>query len=237
MTVKRKKISLFNALFVFLFIVVLGLLFYSFYMNSVLNREIISFFEKEQENSSITAISLDDEQINSLISIYLENEKTAEKIYKFFDRYTNSRRISTSIISNCLQYNVPVSLATSIAWTESKFIPLSINNGNSNGSSDYGLFQVNDVHLSGFSHEEKLNIENNSQIAISFLSDLLKTHNYNLILVIAAYNAGTAGIQDGIGRSTLLHLSSTVSFKNNFERSLSNLLLNIWLTKNFYSLL
>lgn len=78
-------------------------------------------------------------EINEIIQ-----NKGIKKFISFFDEYTNDTQITTIILSEALKQDVPIMLAFALAWGESKFNPTAKSGLNTNGSRDWGLFQLND---------------------------------------------------------------------------------------------
>ena len=113
-----------------------------------------------------------------------------------------------------------------IAWTESRFNSLVVNQ-NGNNTKDWGLFQLNDVNTKGWTEREYFNVDHNTKRAMEILKELFSLHNENIIIVIAAYNAGSTGIKDGISYKTLFYINSVLSYKDQFEKNMNEFILNL----------
>lgn len=92
------------------------------------------------------------------------------------------------------RYNIEVKLLQAIAQVESKMTPTSIGR-NKNGTHDYGLMQINSIHLNRLSEKgiSKSMLVNDPCISLlvgaSILNDMINIYGYSWEAV-GAYNAG-----------------------------------------------
>ena len=100
--------------------------------------------------------------------------------------------IQKYLYDKCKEYNVPYDLALGVIKVESNFNPSSIHK-NSNGSRDYGLFQINTINHKWLSEElgitDFLNPYQNIDAGVYMLSQLLKKYDDEHI-VLMSYNMG-----------------------------------------------
>ena len=100
--------------------------------------------------------------------------------------------IQKYLFDKCKEYNVPYDLALGVIKVESNFNP-SLIHKNSNGSRDYGLFQINTINHKWLSEElgitDFLNPYQNIDAGVYMLSQLLKKYDDEHI-VLMSYNMG-----------------------------------------------
>lgn len=105
----------------------------------------------------------------------------------FAEKEKISNKIAGAILHTALNYDVPITLAFALAFTESSYRTRAFNYSNSNKSFDYGLFQLNSFTFPF--NEEKMEIWNNTNLALKYLkSEYDKLGSWELALI--AYNAG-----------------------------------------------
>ena len=110
--------------------------------------------------------------------------------------------IQKYLYDKCKEYNVPYDLALGVIKVESNFNP-SIIHKNSNGSRDYGLFQINTINHKWLSEElgitDFLNPYQNIDAGVYMLSQLLKKYN-NEHIVLMSYNMGERAAKKLVNR-------------------------------------
>jgi len=122
-------------------------------------------------------------EINTIIA-KLDKEKTIQ----FYNQFVNNKAITITILNAALEKQVPVNIAFSLAWKESRFNPRAISPKNSNKSQDWGLFQLNDF-VYKWAKEDFFNIEKNSFTAMDHILFCLR-ETENMETALASYNAG-----------------------------------------------
>lgn len=138
-------------------------------------------------------------------------------VYEFFNQYTRNHRITESILRHSIEIGVPVNLAFSVAWAESRFNPYAINNSNSNGTADWGLFQLNDNYYR-WTRDQFFNIEKNIQAGISHLDFVIKEMD-EIYYALAAYNAGVNGVRTrGVPNITLRYINNILEYEDYLNR-------------------
>jgi len=157
------------------------------------------------------------EVVNYKRGLELNNEikrnENKHKIIKLLAKKTDSDKIAKIILNNSLEYNIPVAFAFALAWSESRFKPNAINGiHNSNGSADWGLFQLNDYHRD-WSREELLNPYKNTKEAMRVLDKILS--NNSQVIAIGIYNVGATGIKKGLPYTTLVHINNVIEYRDN----------------------
>ena len=139
-------------------------------------QKVKEFIDKKTVKPTYIVVDFYSVNINNLIKAAKSYPKKMEEIYIEITKFTGSRMVTEAIVDNCLIQDVPIALAMGIAWTESRFFPRAVNGiHNANGTSDWGLFQVNDINLpDGWRMEDKLDINKNSLVAIRHIKELVK---------------------------------------------------------------
>ena len=110
--------------------------------------------------------------------------------------------IQKYLYDKCKEYNVPYDLALGVIKVESNFNP-SLIHKNSNGSRDYGLFQINTINHKWLSEElgitDFLNPYQNIDAGVYMLSQLLKKYDDEHI-VLMSYNMGERAAKNLVDR-------------------------------------
>jgi hypothetical protein len=110
--------------------------------------------------------------------------------------------IQKYLYDKCKEYNVPYDLALGVIKVESNFNP-SLIHKNSNGSRDYGLFQINTINHKWLSEElgiiDFLNPYQNIDAGVYMLSQLIKKYD-NEHIVLMSYNMGERATKNLVSR-------------------------------------
>ena len=77
-------------------------------------------------------------------------------VVSFYEEITGDRDVTLAILEYADLYDIPLSLAFSLAFNESRYKVQAVN-GNKNASVDRGLFQLNSQAFPGFSEEDFFN--------------------------------------------------------------------------------
>ena len=151
----------------------------------------------------------------------IQEFKNKENVVQFYSKFTRSEKIAKTIIQESLRHQVPVHIAISLAWKESRFTPNAVGRPNKMGTRDWGLFQLNDGHRSDWTREEFFNIEKNTRHALSYLSYCVKEMG-NLKLGLAAYNAGIHGVRSqGVPASTQQYIKEIFVYESILDLALN----------------
>ena len=140
-----------------------------------------------------------------------------EWIYLFYDAITGSRTVTHVLLQSALLYEVPVNLLFALCNRESGFDPLAVNGSNSNGTSDFGLLQLNTGTFSTLDEKTLLNPSENVLIGTQYL--LTRFENVDSWeLAVIAYNGGSG---PRIAESALLHLNWVLAYERTFDRDIT----------------
>lgn len=129
---------------------------------------------------------------NTFLVRYEINEIIASgehSVIDFYSEIAGNRYIAQAIIDNAIANDVPVNVAFSVAWKESRFNHRAINSSNSNGSADWGLFQLND-NYTHYTRDQFFDIELNSHRGTNILGELIDRVDGNVVTALYCYNAG-----------------------------------------------
>lgn len=142
---------------------------------------------KELYNPPTNSIKfLSRDQINLYISI---NESKRDEIIDFYSRFTKNRTIAESIIKNAIHYKMPVNLAFALSYVESGFNPRAVNI-NIDGSTDRGLFQLNNSYRQKWKIKDFFNVELNVREGIRYWITECNIKERTIPITFIAYNMG-----------------------------------------------
>lgn len=162
------------------------------------------------ETTEINQIFYKREDVNSIIE-----EATLLHFRSLYNKETNSIYIASTIAEEALSQDVPINLAFAIAKVESNFRPHAINYNSH--SIDYGLFQLNDSYRD-WSREDFFDIRKNTREGISYLGDMLKLFDGDVLKAVAAYNCGPQRVLDNkIPESTRMYVTKVMSAEDYFN--------------------
>ncbi|WP_428770881.1 transglycosylase SLT domain-containing protein [Treponema sp. HNW] len=141
---------------------------------------------------------------------------TRNAVISFYEDITGNRDVALAILEYADIYDIPLSLAFSLAFNESRYKVRAVN-GNSNASVDRGLFQLNSESFPGFTEEDFFNPYISAKQGLAFLRYCLDTGG-NEISALAMYNAGTHRVRNNrTPQMTLNHISRIVTYKRGLE--------------------
>ena len=86
----------------------------------------------------------------------------------FYSRVTNDRDVANAILENADRYDIPLPLAFALAHTESSY-NVEAKHRNTNGSTDRGLFQLNNNSFPELTEEQFFNPKISAQYGLSHL--------------------------------------------------------------------
>ncbi|MCH5295009.1 MAG: transglycosylase SLT domain-containing protein [Treponema sp.] len=136
----------------------------------------------------------------------------------FYSRITSSREITQAILKSADEFNIPLSLAFSLAHTESDYLPTAMH-VNANGSIDRGLFQLNSNTFTTLTEADFYNPKTSAYYGMSHLRFCLNTAG-NEIAALAMYNAGSTKVRrNSTPQTTLNYISKIQNYRNQLEHS------------------
>ncbi len=106
-------------------------------------------------------------------------------------------QVQSLIVSAAQKYGVPAWWALGIASHESGFNPNAVNTANANGTSDWGVMQLNDTTVKTMGVSNPLDPAQNVDAGVKLLSQLSAKYNGDLTQVLWAYAAGPGSVSQG----------------------------------------
>ncbi len=141
---------------------------------------------------------------------------TRSTVEWFYSNVAGNYDIAKAILMNADRYDIPLSLAFSLAWTESSYQPHAVNS-NSNSSVDRGLFQLNNKSFPKLTEADFFDPDTSAKYGMSHLRFCLDTAG-NEIAALAMYNAGTSKVRNnGTPQQTLNYVSRIISYRNSLD--------------------
>lgn len=133
---------------------------------------------------------------------------------------TSTSQIQAWITQYANQYGVNPALALAIAQQESGFNASAVSATNSNGTTDYGVMQINSSNLAslGLTPTTALNPQQNIQAAMQLLSTYTQQYGGDPAQIAAAYNGGPGASQN----TGTTYVSSVLANMANFGGSTSD---------------
>ena len=164
---------------------------------------------------SLTPPSVNREDLGLIL---YRQPQTRAAVEGFYYQVTGNREIAIAILDAAETYDIPLSLAFSLAYAESHFKPYA-SNVNKNGSIDRGLFQLNSNAFPNLSEEEFFNPKISALKGLKHLKYFLKTAG-NEVTALAMYNAGAAKVSaNNTPHSTLDYVAAISNYRSAIEES------------------
>jgi len=152
----------------------------------------------------------------------LRHPQTRERVVSFFTAEVRDPNIASAILTEADAKDVPVALAFSLAWAESRYQVRALNRNSS--SVDRGLFQLNSETFPFLEVEEFYDPFVNARYGLSHLRFCLDEGG-NEIVGLAMYNAGTQGVKRGTPLTTLQYVAAIIEYRDHLEQRFTNELL------------
>lgn len=150
--------------------------------------------------------------------VLYKEPQTRGMVETYYRLVVNDDEVAKAILSASAKYDIPLPLAFSLAYVESKFNTTAMHT-NINGSVDRGLFQLNSSSFPKLSEEDFYNPETSAYYGLSHLRYCLDTAG-NEITALAMYNAGANKVRkNSTPQTTLNYISKIESYKQGLEDS------------------
>lgn len=179
--------------------------------NLELESEILSLVTNTEKLPN----SIEDRDHIDTIAVCYQHPDTKSSVIDFFASITKSRVIAVAILDNAVKQKVPASLAFAIAYEESRFDPLAVNQNTT--SVDRGLFQLNSLTFPDLTDQEFFNPSRNAKEGIGYFRHVLELSG-NEVSALAMYNAGRTRVtKQGAPMRTLDYISRILNYKKNID--------------------
>lgn len=188
----------------------------------------------EEDNTSLPDFSIAESLLanqtpDELTLSLLRQPQTRASVEWFYIDLVNDRDIALAILDAAEEYDIPISLAFSVAYAESKY-KTNARNVNKNGSIDRGLFQLNNRSFPNLSEEEFYNARTSAHYGMSHLRFCLDTAG-NEVAAIAMYNAGTNKVHsDRTPKTTLDYIYKIQNYRDSIARDFETEVLSSYQT-------
>lgn len=133
-------------------------------------------------------------------------------------------QVAQMVVNAANQYGVPPNLALGIASHESGFNP-NATNVNTNGTTDWGVMQLNDTTVKTLGVSNPLDPQQNIDAGVGLLASYLQKYNGNTSLALQAYASGPGTVASGSAPNSTA--SSFISYVQGYSAPSS---LNVDLT-------
>lgn len=156
---------------------------------------------------------------------YYRDISTRTAVVQFYTQLTGNPTITDAILIYSSKNDIPLSLAFSLAWGESRYKQNAVNS-NSNTSVDRGLFQLNSKSFPKIAEKDFFDPYVSARYGLAHLKFCIQTAG-NEVAGLAMYNAGTGKVKkDGTPRITLNYINGILNYKNAvdelFEKEIIN---------------
>jgi soluble lytic murein transglycosylase-like protein len=124
----------------------------------------------------------------------------------------STAQIQQMITQAATNAGIDPALALAVAQQESGFNPNAVGPTNSNGTTDYGVFQINSSNLSSLGlTSNPLDPQANINAGVSMLASLLNQYDGSVQTALWAYNAGPGNVANGVLPSSTANYISAVT--------------------------
>ena len=183
--------------------------------------------ESEPEVFDLEQSAQDLKQQDDEALYLLRQPKTRASVEWFYIGVTGNRDVSLAILEAADENNIPLSLAFSLAYAESRYKPTA-KNVNTNGSVDRGLFQLNSGTFKNLTEAQFYDPKVSAHKGLEHLRFCLDTAG-NEIAAMAMYNAGTNKVHDNrTPKVTLDYISQIESYRNALDQSFETEVLSLY---------
>lgn len=147
----------------------------------------------------------------------------------FYTHVTSSREVALAILENADKNDIPLSLAFSLAFVESRFKTNAVNS-NTNHTIDRGLFQLNSASFPKLTEAEFFDPKVSAKYGMSHLRYCMDIAG-NEITALAMYNAGTSRVkQNKTPQHTLNYVAKISNYRVHLESKFSTEVLAFYST-------
>lgn len=180
------------------------------YLNEVASKS----FEKDEDNG---------------LELY-RNPESRGAVEWFYSHVTGREDVALAILQEAEKNNIPLSLAFSLAYTESRYNTNAVNK-NSNETIDRGLFQLNSSSFPNLTESDFFDPEVSAKYGMSHLKFCMNTAG-NEVSALAMYNAGTGKVRSNrTPQSTLNYVGKIMAYQDTIDKLFENEVASYFETK------
>ncbi len=178
-------------------------------------RKAESFFAEELADSLGAMVTDYENQLDPGLEFY-RALPTRTAVEWFYTNVTGDMDVALAILQEADKNNIPLSLAFSLAYTESRYKPSAINK-NTNASIDRGVFQLNNKSFPALVEADFYDPYISAKYGLAHLRFCLDTAG-NEVSALAMYNAGTNRVRNnGTPQMTLNYISKIQTYRQGLD--------------------
>ena len=167
------------------------------------------------ETNDYSKLVIEVDKDSDIASVLLNNPLAKEQVNTFFYALTGDKEVTRAILSNVVKTDVPLFLAFSLSWVESRFDIQAYSKNHT--SIDRGLFQLNSRSFPNLTKAEFYDPYINAEYGLEYLDKCIKEEG-NVIAGLAMYNAGRTRVETGgTPRKTLDYISRILDYRKTIE--------------------
>ena len=175
----------------------------------------VPFFEEDVKDSFGIEVVDFGKQLDVGLELY-RSLPTRTAVEWFYTNVTGDMDVALAILREADKNNIPLSLAFSLAYTESRYKPRALNK-NTNASIDRGVFQLNNKSFPALVEADFYDPYVSAKYGLSHLRFCLDTAG-NEVSALAMYNAGTNRVRNnGTPQTTLNYISKIQTYSQGLD--------------------
>lgn len=177
-------------------------------------KEVLFFVEDVKDSFGIEVVDFG-KQLDVGLELY-RALPTRTAVEWFYTNVTGDMDVALAILREADKNNIPLSLAFSLAYTESRYKPRALNK-NTNASIDRGVFQLNNKSFPALVEADFYDPYVSAKYGLSHLRFCLDTAG-NEVSALAMYNAGTNRVRNnGTPQTTLNYISKIQTYRQGLD--------------------
>ena len=177
-------------------------------------KEVTFFVEDVTDSFGIEVVDFG-KQLDVGLELY-RALPTRTAVEWFYTNVTGDMDVALAILREADKNNIPLSLAFSLAYTESRYKPRALNK-NTNASIDRGVFQLNNKSFPALVEADFYDPYVSAKYGLSHLRFCLDTAG-NEVSALAMYNAGTNRVRNnGTPQTTLNYISKIQTYRQGLD--------------------
>ena len=184
------------------------------FTEEALKKEVPFFVEDVTDSFGIEVVDFG-KQLDVGLELY-RALPTRTAVEWFYTNVTGDMDVALAILREADKNNIPLSLAFSLAYTESRYKPRALNK-NTNASIDRGVFQLNNKSFPALVEADFYDPYVSAKYGLSHLRFCLDTAG-NEVSALAMYNAGTNRVRNnGTPQTTLNYISKIQTYRQGLD--------------------